>query len=125
MSVRLTTLKKRADFVRIAKQGQKWVSPGLIVQAMRRPISLSEDADLLRVGFTASKKVGNAVARNRAKRRLRAVIRDLKNQADQNLDFVLIARQSTVDYDYDKLTRETYKAFKKLPKLVHQGRKPR
>ena len=73
--------------------------PGLIIQAKRRPLLLSGDKETARFGFTASKKVGNAIARNKAKRRLRVLVRQFANQVDQNLDFVLIARHSTVDYD--------------------------
>ena len=113
-------LKKRVDFVRIAKQGQKWVSPGLIVQAMRRPILHSGEDQGPRFGFTASKKVGNAIKRNKAKRRMRALVQAFMDQADKNLDFVLIARQSTVDYDFQKLAGEVETAFKKLPKIVEK-----
>ncbi len=116
----MNTLKKRADFVRIAKQGEKWVSPGLIIQAKRRPLLLSGDKETARFGFTASKKVGNAIARNKAKRRLRVLVRQFANEVDQNLDFVLIARHSTVDYDFAKLTSETKRAFKKLPELIER-----
>ena len=119
----MITLKKRVEFVRIAKQGQKWVSPGFIVQAMGRPVlrseSLSDDEEnIARFGFTASKKVGNAIARNKAKRRLRSLVRELEANVDQSLDFVLVARHSTVDYDFAKLTSETERAFKKLPGLI-------
>jgi len=67
---KLTKITKRAEFLRAAN-AKRQAAPGFLVQARAR-----NDGDLeLRVGFTCSKKIGNAVARNRAKRRLRAVAR--------------------------------------------------
>ena len=67
----LVTLKIRADFLRVAAARRRAVTPGLILQAAQRPDG-SAGVRTVRVGFTASRKVGNAVIRNRAKRRLRA-----------------------------------------------------
>ena len=61
----LETLTKRADFV-AASKAEKFVGNSIIVQAKYNP------SENIRVGYTASKKVGNAVVRNRAKRRMRA-----------------------------------------------------
>jgi ribonuclease P protein component len=63
----LPRLKRRREFLAVAGSGERAVAPGLILQAGR-----PTDGNQLRVGFTASRKVGNAVARNRARRRLRA-----------------------------------------------------
>ena len=71
-SAPLTTLTRRADFLAAAR-ARRQSRPGLTVQARRR--EATEGADGIRVGYTCSKKVGNAVARNRAKRRLRAAAR--------------------------------------------------
>ena len=67
-------LKRRPEFLRVAGGRQKWVAPGLILQALRQDDSKpsTEGIAPARVGFTASAKVGNAVVRNRARRRLRA-----------------------------------------------------
>ena len=75
-----------------------------------------EDGDaLVRVGFTASKKVGNAVVRNRAKRRLRAVVDHLAGaHAAPGRDYVLIARRDTNDRAYDGLERDFESALKRL-----------
>ena len=64
-------LKRRPEFLRVAGARRKWVAAGLILQADRRPPSPTEASSGMRVGFTVSRKVGNAVARNRARRRLR------------------------------------------------------
>src|SRR5262249_7627824 len=62
-------LKRRPEFLRVAGARRKWVAAGLILQADRRIPPGEGASDGLRVGFTVSRKVGNAVARNRARRR--------------------------------------------------------
>jgi len=95
-------LKQRRDFVHLARRGHKAVTPGLILQALPRGDSS------LRVGFTASKKVGNAVARNRAKRRLRALAAQM---LPTGWDFVLIARTATVTRPFALLRRDLARAL--------------
>ncbi|MEM9845527.1 MAG: ribonuclease P protein component [Pseudomonadota bacterium] len=81
-------LKNRADFVAAAR-GVKAVKPSLILQARHR----RDGSDVCRVGFTCSKKVGGAVTRNRAKRRLRAVAGSVITTLGQpGWDYVLIGR---------------------------------
>ena len=76
----------------------------------------------VRVGFTASKKVGNAVARNRAKRRLRAVAEQvLTGDVEAGNDFVLIARPATVDRDYQALVGDLVAGLKRLKLFRQQG----
>ncbi|TNC46588.1 ribonuclease P protein component [Rubellimicrobium rubrum] len=82
-------LTKRADFVR-ASQALRAPAPGFTLQARVRS---DGEAKGVRVGFTCSKKVGNAVARNRAKRRLREVARAvLLAEGQDGWDYVLIGR---------------------------------
>lgn len=86
----IAVLKRRADFLAAARAGRQ-TRPGLLVQGRRR--ASTEDAAGIRVGFTCSKKVGNAVARNRAKRRLRAAARAvLPVHGASGWDYVLIGR---------------------------------
>jgi ribonuclease P protein component len=73
----------------------------------------------LRVGFTATKKIGNAVMRNRARRRLRAAVDDVLRGAGEavNLggaDLVVVARQGTIERPYDDLKNDLRAALKKL-----------
>lgn len=87
----LTTLTRRADFLAAAR-GRRRSTPAFTLQARRRPPG--EAPDLLRVGYTCSKKVGNAVARNRARRRLRAAARAVLPEAGRpGWDYVLIGRR--------------------------------
>ena len=115
-------LKRRAEFLQVAAANRKWVAPGLILQVRRQPSPESsiENAapavrlEPVRVGFTASRKVGNAVARNRARRRLRAVAREVLDHAEPGNDFVLIARPATVDREYQALVGDLVAGLKRL-----------
>jgi ribonuclease P protein component len=98
----LDRLKNRADFLKIQSQGQKWVSHGLILQAMRN------DLGCIRVGFTVSKKVdASAVKRNRIKRRLKAVAADiLSTHAESGCDYVLVGRAASAIRPYETLQND-------------------
>jgi ribonuclease P protein component len=115
-------LKRRAEFLQVAAANRKWVAPGLILQVRRQPSTESQNEaappaarlEPVRVGFTASRKVGNAVARNRARRRLRAVAREVLTHAEGGNDFVLIARPATLDRDYQALVADLVAGLKRL-----------
>jgi ribonuclease P protein component len=114
-------LKRRADFLRVAAARRKWAAPGLILQAAPQP-EASTPEDSIRVGFTASRKVGNAVKRNRARRRLKALVREMiATGADPGLDLVLIARPATVDRPFDELRRDLQQSLQrtKAARKIH------
>ena len=99
MPGRLSRLTRRSEFLRVAGRGRKAARPALVLQALPQP------EGPVRVGFTATKKIGNAVARNRAKRRLRAAARITLADAPppQGWDLVLVARDATGARDWQKL----------------------
>lgn len=104
----LGRLKRRAEFVKAARQGRKGARDTLVLQALPRG-----DAET-RLGFTATKKIGNAVARNRAKRRLRAAARlHLSAHPAPGFDLVLIARDSTGACPFPRLLADLEAALRK------------
>lgn len=109
----LDTLKNRADFLAAASSGKKWVARGFIMQIGKLPAKCELGA--LRYGLTASAKIGNAVVRNRARRRLRALVREiLVPHADTAISYVLIARAATGACPHDELCKELIKALKRF-----------
>ena len=111
----LPRLTRRAEFLKVAAARRKWAAPGLILQAAadsRGP----EGRDLpWRIGFTASRKVGNAVARNRARRRLRAIAAEtMSSHARAGHDYVLIARAGTLTRAYRALVEDLEEGLKHL-----------
>lgn len=91
-------LLARAEFLRAASAGKKAAQPGLVLQALAAP-----DRPM-RVGFTVTKKVGNAVVRNRARRRLRAAADAvLRETPAAGWDLVLIGRAGTLDRPFPLL----------------------
>jgi ribonuclease P protein component len=113
VSLRVDTLTKRADFQR-ASRALHVATAGFILQMRhRKPDEVPDLPNGLRVGFTCSKKVGNAVARNRAKRRLREIARLVLPQHGQpGMDYVLIGRRgATADLAFAQLQMDMHKAL--------------
>jgi ribonuclease P protein component len=111
----METLKKRAEFLRAAK-GVRRVE-GAVTLEICTPAEASPEQPW-RVGFTASRKVGNAVARNRAKRRLRAAASQLLPLLGrQGHDYVLVARATTGTRAFDALLADVTAALN----AAHRG----
>lgn len=102
-------LKKRPEFLLTAQKGKKWVADSVVVQSMET------DSGEIRFGYTATKKIGNAVVRNRAKRRLRAAVDTIqKSQNLKSADIVFIARDIAPTCDWDKLQKDMIWCLKRL-----------
>ena len=109
-------IRKRPDFVRMTSHGDRVAKSGLVVQTFHRPETTKQtSADAVRIGFTATKKIGGATVRNRSKRRLRALARELLPQLClTGNDYNFIARAATADMPFDKLRRDMTDALKEL-----------
>lgn len=121
----LVTLKTRADFLRVAAGRRRAARPGLVLQAAPRPPGAGA-AEKVRVGFTASRKVGNAVVRNRAKRRLRAAAAEiLARDGRPGTDYVLIARAGTGERRYADLVADLAGALRQVAPHPAAATRPR
>jgi len=112
MPIAVERLRHRADFLRVAAGRWKYATPGLVLQMRPREDMSNPTA---RVGFTVTKKVGSAVIRNRARRRLREAARvALAEAALPGCDYVLIARAGTVGRPYPELVGDLKSALAAL-----------
>ncbi len=104
MPGQLPRLTRRREFLRVASRGRKAARPGMVVQALDTGAGQGDAVAPLRVGYTATKKIGGAVVRNRAKRRLREAARALLGEAPPpGWQLVLIARDGTPKRPWGKL----------------------
>lgn len=113
----LDRLKRRSDFLCARDSGLKWVSKTVILQAVKA------DHDISRVGYTVTKKLGNAVRRNRIKRRLRAAAAGaLPKIMQPGFDYVLIARAAAFDTPFSQLQKDIGWCVKRLHEdMVESG----
>lgn len=110
--INVTRLKRRAQFQELSNKGRKQVCPAFVV------LYLPYDHDLIEVGFTASKKIGNAVKRNLAKRRMRALVDKVfannENFTQKGMAIVLIARYKVLDRNFETMQQELQHALETL-----------
>jgi len=103
-------LKRRTDFRAIAEAGVRAPAKAFVLQALRR-----EDMGAVRVGFTVSRQVGNAVERNRVRRRLREMVRLKPKEAfTPGYDYVLIGRRTALTCPFGDMTRELDGALRRV-----------
>ncbi|MCF6305059.1 MAG: ribonuclease P protein component [Rhodobacteraceae bacterium] len=121
VSFSVATLRKRSDFL-LAARAKRQAMPGFILQARQRSTAEPDDSQI-RIGYTCSKKIGNAVARNRAKRRLREIAHAvIPVQGKSGWDYVLIGRKlETATRNYQVMVQDLETAIDK----IHQPRKPK
>ncbi len=108
-TLKLGRLKKRAEFLYV-REGKSLARPGLVIQFRKNP----QNSESIRVGFTATRKIGNAVQRNRAKRRLRALAQELVPLYGRTgVDYVFIARAKTSTLPWENLRKDAIALLQK------------
>jgi len=100
-------LKKRWEFQRGYRKGQKYWNREFVVYVCRNTF------DSTRLGITASKKIGNSVHRNRAKRLIREVFRLSKERISSGDDIIVVGRTPSIHLDYHRAQRALTYLFRK------------
>ena len=110
LNTTLERLTKRSEYLNVSKKGRRCIKPAFIVQACAH-----RDNAMVRYGITASRKVGGAVERNRAKRRLRALIKQiLPAYGSPGMDYVVIARKAALSRAFARMIEELKAAMHEL-----------
>ena len=105
-----SVIKKRSDFL-AANRGKRYATPGFVLLVKDR----QDGDDSIRLGITITKKVGNAVVRNRMRRRFRALALEmLANKGKAGADHILIGRDGGIERDFGDLRADMTKALGKL-----------
>lgn len=103
-------LKKRAQFLKAAR-GRKIVRRGFVLQA----VAHGEEGETgPAIGYTVTKRVGNAPQRNRIKRRLRALSQEFAENFDPKYNYVLIGRQEALHEPFNELKKSLERALQKI-----------
>jgi ribonuclease P protein component len=111
--VALVTLKKRADFLRL-RGGSRCPTAAFVLET-KPQLARPEPIGSARFGFTVTKAIGGAVARNRIRRRLRALVALLApDKALQDHDYVLIARPAALERPFTDLKKDLERAFQRV-----------
>ena len=109
------TLKKNHEFRRLYSKGKSVASASLVCYCRIHGGSGN------RLGLTVSNKIGNAVVRNRIRRRLREIYRLHEHECRRGCDIILVARHRAVEADYHQLEREMLRSFEKLAILREES----
>ena len=105
-----SVIRKRSDFL-AANRGKRYATPGFVLLVFDR----RDDDPVIRLGITITKKVGNAVVRNRMRRRFRELMREmLADKGKTGADHILIGRDGGIDQDFGDLRADMARAFGKL-----------
>ncbi len=110
-----TSLKQNSDFRRVYTRGKSAASPRAVVYCRKNRLGRN------RTGYTVSKKLGNAVTRNRVRRRLREIMRLNQNRLLQGYDLIVVARSRAVNTEYGRLETDVLHCCEQLHLLKKDG----
>lgn len=105
---KIQALKKNEDFQKVFKQGRSAANRQFVVYVLKQSGQAYD-----RMGLSVSKKVGNAVTRNRIKRYIREAVRAVENHFITGVDCVIIARKPTAEMDFKNVSQTLYHALKR------------
>ncbi|KZE37579.1 ribonuclease P protein component [Bhargavaea cecembensis] len=107
-------VKKNKDFQRVFKHGKSFANRQFVIYSVR-----TEGQEEFRIGISVSKKIGNAVTRNRIKRHVRQAVHELKDELLQDRDYIIIARNQAASIDF----HETKKSLIHIMRIARVLRK--
>jgi ribonuclease P protein component len=107
-------VKKNKDFQRVFKHGKSFANRQFVIYSVR-----TEGQEEFRIGISVSKKIGNAVTRNRIKRYVRQAVHELKDELLQDRDYIIIARNQAASIDF----HETKKSLIHIMRIARVLRK--
>ncbi len=114
----IQVIRKRPDFL-AANRGKRFVTPNFVLLAHKRHAEHPIAPDTIRYGITVTKKIGNAVARNRMKRRFRSLLAELLPQYGMTgVDHIMIGRKEEKEQDFARMKTDLEKALKQLAKKL-------
>lgn len=114
------TIKKRQEFLKISKNGKRFYSEHFLVQILQN----FENSGMFRVGYVATRKIGNAVQRNKAKRRLRSLVCICKHEAPLGYEYVFVAKASLGSVTFETLQHDFDSLFKKISHTLRTYHQP-
>jgi ribonuclease P protein component len=111
-------LAKREDFNKVYRSGKSIANQQFVLYYLLKPTVISSSTECFRLGVSVSKKIGNAVVRNRIKRIVKEVIRLETARIVHHVDFILIARKPVTVMDYHEIEKSIQHVLKKAALLV-------
>jgi len=121
--LRIDRLTRRPEFLAVAASGLRYATASVVVQALPSADPATTSRPSARFGFTATRKLGGAVIRNRARRRLKAAAAQLAaDHARAGTDYVFVARGGALDRPWQELLRDVAQAMDRAPSTRRQRR---
>lgn len=103
-------IRKNSEYKKIYRYGKSYICPYFVLYVLKNK------TNNIRVGFTATKKIGNAVKRNRAKRRLKSIFYNNSNKFSLGKDIIVVARKKCIDGTFNIMEKEFYKMLERIEK---------
>lgn len=105
-------VKSDSDFQKVFKQGKSFANRQFIIYYLERP-----KQEHFRIGISVSKKIGNAVVRNKMKRYIRQSFLELEGRVKEDSDFIIIVRKPAVDFSVLEVKKSLIHILKKIEKI--------